>query len=108
MKARIAIGATAIVVLVGLAVMFVGDVRADLGGPPTVIEAVKKADAVVIGAVTEVESRRWRVTLFKKGSNGTEPAGWEKWYDLANLHDLKVLKSGPHPTNIGSEKRPAK
>jgi len=51
-----------------------------------------EADAIVVGKVAEIESRRYSLTLFEKGSDGKKPA-MTTLYDLAVLHPETVIKA---------------
>jgi len=55
-------------------------------------EKVGGADAIVVGTVAEIETKRWALTLFEKGSNGERPV-LKKNFDLAVLHLTKILKA---------------
>jgi hypothetical protein len=74
--------------------------------PPTITERVAEADAVVVGKVADVESKRFAFTLYEKGSDGGK-AVMQVYYDLAVLRPDAVLKTDDehivdHPAGEGN------
>ena len=63
-----------------------------VGTTRSLSEKAKGADVIVIGTVAEIETNRWTLTLFEKGSDGKRPI-LKKNYDLAVLHSRRILKS---------------
>ncbi len=87
MKVRTVVIAFAVVAAVGVSLSF-GCTRRRL----SLAENIAQADAIVVGRVAEIETKRWSLALFERDSDGKLPL-LTFFYDLAVLHPETVLKA---------------
>ena len=87
MKVRTVVIALIVLAAVGVSLSF-GARRRTF----SLAEKIAQADAIVVGRVAEIETKRYSRTLFEPDSDGKQPV-WTTFYDLAVLHPETVLKA---------------
>lgn len=87
MKVRIGVIALAVVVAAGVSLTF-----GDSGPRLSLAEKIAQADAIVVGKVAEIETKRYSLTLFERDSEGKQPR-MTTFYNLAVLHPETIIKA---------------